>query len=234
MRSTARISLAITVLLLLASMAAHATTYYNMEQMSGWKGCSSCTNSGSGAYFSMTQYVKSPSLNGASTKFYLGSGGSLSDALWYRRMSYSSSPTNFSYTVHYYMTSPWIPTGLEMSTSEMVGSKWYRMDYQCSFYFKVWRTWNASAGSWSNTSVPCNRPSAYAWTTVNFQGHRANGKMYFDTITINGHKYYVNHSSYPKYMGGSSNWVTVHFQLNGNKSQTPFSVWGNEFQLTDW
>ena len=227
--------LALVILMLLTVTALNATTVDHIEDTTGWHSCSSCTKStGIASSYSLTQFLASPSQDGSSSKFHLGTSQPLADVVWFKRISNSSSATRFSYTVHYYYKDASVPTGMEFSASERVGYKWYRWDWQCSYYFKVWRVWDNARGTWVNTSVGCPRPTAYKWTGVNFEGHRANGKVYFDAITINGTKHYVNKSFNPKPMSSSSSSVTVHFQLNGGKSTAGFDAWGDRFSLTYW
>jgi hypothetical protein len=213
--------------------SAAATTVYNIDQQSGWNSCSACANGGIATY-SLTQYISSPSLDGKSAKFHLGGSTPLSDALWFKRVGYNSTVTHFSNDSHYYLKNPSAPSGMEFSVSQHVGTKWYRWDWQCSFFYGIWRTWDSGNSKWVNTSAPCKRPTAYSWTHTTFQGHRANGKVYFDTVTVNGHKYYVNKSFYPKTVDYSGNWITLHFQLNGNSTQTDFDVWGDKFNVSYW
>jgi hypothetical protein len=221
--------------MLLTVVALSATTVGRIEEKTGWHSCSACTKStGTASTYSLSQFLVSPSQDGSSSKFHLGTSEPLSDVVWYKRISDSSSATHFSYTVHYYYTHPSIPTGMEFSANERRGYKWYRWDWQCSYYYGVWRVWDNGHGTWINVPIACTRPTAYKWTTVNFEGHRYNGKVYFDSITINGTKHYVNKSVYPKTMSSSSNSVTVHFQLNGDKSATDFDVWGDQFSLNYW
>ena len=214
--------------------AATPVTVSNIEAMTNWHDCSTCANGAGTAVYSMTQHQASPSLNGNSTKFSLGGTVGLSDALWYRRSVENSKGVNFKYDLNYYYTNPSAPSGMEFSTGEHVGYRWYRWDWQCSFVFGVWRTWDNANGKWVNTTAPCTRPVAYTWTHTIFEGHRYNGKVYFDAVTVNGHKYYVNFSCYPKIVDYSGNWVTIHFQLNGDKVQTPFNTWANKINLTYW
>ena len=223
------------LMLAIVAVASNATTVSRIEDKTGWHSCSSCTKStGTASSYSMTQFLSSPSQDGSSSKFHLSTSQPLADVVWFKRLSNSSSATHFSYTVHYYFKHPNIPTGMEFSANERVGYQWYRWDWQCSYYFGVWRVWDNSRGTWVNTSVGCPRPSAYQWTSVHFEGHRSNGKVYFDAITINGNKHYVNKTFYPKKMSSSSSSVTVHFQMNGDKAATDFDVWGDQFSLTYW
>jgi hypothetical protein len=55
--------------------------------------------------------------------------------------------------------------------------------------------------------------------------------VYFDSVTVNGHTYYVNKSFYPQTISYSGDWITIHFQLNGNTTQTDFDVWGDKFKV---
>ncbi|HEU5399857.1 MAG TPA: hypothetical protein VFU86_00795 [Terriglobales bacterium] len=210
------------------------TTFSNIEAMSGWHACSACANAGGGATYSMIQGVSSPSLNGDSTKFNLGGSTPWSHALFYRNMSYNSTATHFVYDVHYYYKTPGASSGMEFSVSQRKGYKWYRWDTQCSYVTGNWRLWDNKYARWVNTSIPCHRPSPYTWTHVAFEGHRYNGKVVFVSITVNGKKYYVNRSYYPKSMSTSSSRVIIHYQLNGNKYETDYSTWGNKFKLTYW
>ena len=110
---------------------ANATTVSNIDQQSGWNSCSACAKSGIASY-SLTQFISSPSLDGKSAKFHLGGSTPLSDALWFKRIGYNSTATHFSYDLSYYYKTPSAPSGMEFSTSQHVGTKWYRWDWQCS------------------------------------------------------------------------------------------------------
>jgi hypothetical protein len=211
-----------------------ATTFSNIEQMSGWNWCSACAKAGGGAVLSMLRGQGSPSLDGASTKFFLGGATPWSHALYYKRLSSNSTATNFIYDVYYYMKAPSASSGMEFSVSQRVGYKWYRVDTQCSFLNGNWRLWNNSSGHWYDTSVPCRRPAAYTWRHLIIEGKRANGKVVFVSITDAGKKYYLNKSFYPLSMSSSSSSVTMHFQLNGDRNQTDYSVWGDKFKVTYW
>jgi hypothetical protein len=84
-----------------------------------------------------------------------------------------------------------------------------------------------------NTGISCNRPKALTWTHVVFEYARNNGKAQFVSITVNGTKHYVNKSFYPQSKTASGS-VGVHFELNGNSSQTDYMVWMDKMKLTYW
>jgi hypothetical protein len=211
-----------------------ATTFSNIEQMSGWNMCSACAKAGGGSPLSMTRNQKSPSLDGNSTRFFLGGTKPWSHALYYKRLSSNSTATHFIYDVYYYMKTPGNSSGMEFSVSQRVGHKWYRVDTHCSFVHGNWKLWNNSTGHWYNTNISCKRPAPYTWRHVVIEGKRSNGKVIFVSISDNGKKHYLNKSFYPKSMSTSSSSVTTHFQLNGDRYQRDYSAWADKFKVTYW
>jgi hypothetical protein len=211
-----------------------STNHYAIEDKSGWNACSACANAGGEAIVKMTQGITSPSLDGKSAKFFLGGTKPWSHALYYRRMGDNSSATNFVYEVNYYFNNPAASAGMEFSASQRKDYKWYRWDTQCSFVTHYWRLWDNANSTWKDTSIPCNRPSAYKWTKVVFEGKRVDGKVVFVSITVNGHKHYINRGYYPTPKSTKSSSVNIHFQLNGNRYQNDYSVWGDKFKLAYW
>lgn len=210
------------------------STFYDIEEMSGWNWCSACANAGGGAVLGFTQNISSPSQDGDATKFFLGGTTPWSHALYYKRLSSNSTATNFVYEVNYYYKTPSAPSGMEFSMSQRRGYQWYRMDTQCSYLNGNWRLWDNKNGHWVDTSIACPRPSAYKWTKVVFEGKRQDGQIVFVSITVNGNKHYLNRAFYPKQMSYSASSITVHFQLNGNATQTDYSVWGDNFRAHYW
>lgn len=218
-----------------ASAGLHAqTTFTSIDQMSGWQACSACAKGRGTAKFSMTQGQTSPALEGKSTKFYISQTVPYSDALFYRRMSSSSTASHFIYDVYYYYKAPSLSAGMEFSAAQHRPGKWYRFDWQCAYTVGFWRTWDNGNAKWVNLPVPCVRPPAYKWQHVIFEGKRYNGKTVFISFTLNGVKHYVNRTFNPLPVSTTTSWVTFHFQLNGGSTASSFSVWGDKFKLTYW
>ena len=211
-----------------------ATTFSRIEDMSGWEGCSACAGAGGQASYSMQQGISLPSLDGDSTKFNLGGTVPWSHALFHRWMSSNGTATNFVYDVNYYFTNPNASSGLEFSMNQAAGAKWYRWDWQCSYLSGQWKIWDGVNAKWINTAIACTRPSAYTWTHVQFQGKRVNGQTLYVALVINGQTYYINRAVGPTPLSSPAYGVTVRFQLNGDASETDYSVWGDRFSLTYW
>ena len=210
-----------------------ATTYSNIDTMSGWDSCTGCAGGGEAATFSMKQGVSSPSLDGKSMQFFVGGTVPFSHGLWWKRLSSNTTATNFVFDMYYYMKEPQKSGGLEFAMNQSKDNKWYKFSTQCSWNRNEWRVWNSRDGGWVGTGIACNRPAANTWTHVVFEYKRANGKAVFVSITVNGKKSYVNKSFYPQSKTSSGS-VGMHFQLNGNSKQDDYMVWADKMNATIW
>lgn len=210
-----------------------ATTFSKIEQMSGWGSCSDCAGAGGGATYTMSQNQSSPALDGNSTKFSISGTVPFSHGLWWRRMSSNTSATNFILDMYYYMKNPSASQGLEFAANQGRSDGWYKFSTQCSFGNGSWSVWDSKNGGWVKTGIPCTRPAAYAWQHVRFEYQRSGGKAVFVAITINGNRHYVNKSFYPQSKSSSGS-VGIHFQLNGNSTETAYSTWADKMTLTYW
>ena len=76
----------------------------------------------------------------------------------------------------------------------------------------------------------------FHWYCRRFLGlefHRgSNANTEFIAVTINGTKHYFNRTYSPR--ATNSNEINVAFQMDGNKSQTDYSVWLDKVTLTYW
>lgn len=210
------------------------TTFSNIEAMSGWHACSACAGAGGDATYSMTQFLNSPSLNGKSSEFSLGGTTPWSHALFYKTISGNSTASHFVYDLYYYYKTPQASSGMEFAFNQRKGYQWYKWDTQCSYLSGIWKVYDDSGKKWINTSIPCQRPSAYTWTHLILEGTRSNGKVVYVSVTVNGSTHYFNRSVSPQAMSSSASQVGIRYQINGNSTETNYSTWGNEFKMTYW
>src|SRR5438067_4066225 len=175
--------LVITATLSLAPAAfAGTATFSKIEQTSGWGSCTSCAGGGANAIYWMKPNQASPSLDGASTQFFIGGSTPFSHGLWWKRMSSDGTASHFTFDMNYYMVNPAASQGLEFAANQAVGGKWYKFSTQCSFSSGVWRVWDSYNSKWVSTGIACVRPSAYKWNHVVFEYARANSKAVFVSI----------------------------------------------------
>lgn len=215
------------------SIPSSATTWSRIEEMSGWDSCTGCAGGGENATYSMTQHISSPSIDGDSAKFFVGGTTPFSHGLWWRRMTSNTSATNFVFDMYYYMPTPSASHGLEFAANQMRSDGWYKFSTQCTFGQKLWRVWDSKNGGWVSTGITCSRPPANTWQHVVFEYKRANGKAVFVSITVNGQKHYANKSFYPQAKSGDGS-IGIHFQLNGNSTQTDYTTYADKMKLSVW
>ena len=235
MPNAAKGALFLLFLLLAISSTASATTttFSHIEDMTGWDSCTACAGAGGNAIYWMKQGIASPTLDGNTAQFFVGGTTPFSHGLWWRRMSSNTTATHFTLEMYYYFKSPSSSQGLEFAVNQSKDDKWYKFSTQCSFGGNQWRVWDSKNGGWVNTGISCNRPKALTWTHVVFEYARSSGKAQFVSITVNGTKHYVSKSFYPQAKSSSGS-VGVHFELNGNSSQSDYMVWMDKMKLTYW
>jgi hypothetical protein len=220
-----------------ASMTFGATTYSNIDQMSGWTSCSVCAGaggSGPSAYHSMKQNVSSPSMDGRSAQFFLGGSTPYSNALWWKQLGANDNAANFVYDLYYYIKNPSASQALEFDVNQSRSSKKFIFGTECDFKnMKVWKVYDPYNAKWRATSIACSVPKAYAWHHVVLEFHRSSTpSTSFISVTINGSKHYFNRSYAPRSTGARE--INVAFQMDGNKYQSDYTVWVDKIKLTYW
>ncbi len=216
-----------------ASIPSYATAYHHIEDMSGWSSCTACAGGGGNAVYSITQHQSSPSLDGSSTKVFLGGTTPFSHALMWRRMGSASSATHFVLDMYYTIGNPSASQGLEFNANQALSSAWYKFSTQCNLAGGTWRVWDSKNGGWVNTGIACTRPPANTWQHVILEYQRSGGKAVFVAITLNGKKSYVNKSFYPQAKSGDGS-VGIHFQVDGNSTQTDYTTWIDKISFYYW
>ncbi len=219
-----------------ASLAAVAqtTTFANLQNLPGWKSCTACAGGRGRAVSGMTGGVGSPSLDGVSARFDLASKWAFSNALWWLHVADNSSAANFTLDLQQYLADPLAPQAIEYAVTQSLAGGWYKFSTQCSFSRGIWRVWDSHRRAWTATTAPCTRPAAQTWTHLTFQYQRANGMATFVAITVGGQTYYLNQSFRPQPIGGSRNTITVHYQLDGNRTRSSVNAYLDEVSLTVW
>jgi hypothetical protein len=225
------------VFALLASSAFAGTTYYNIDQKSGWESCSVCAGAGGdgpSASHSTKSGVSSPSRDGNSRKFFLGGSTPYSNALWWKQLGPNSGIRNFKYDLYYYITNPSAAQALEFDVNQSVNGKKYIFGTECDIKgTKVWKVYDPYNRKWRTTSIACSYPKAYTWHHVTLEFRRqSDGKTGFVAVTINGSKHYFNRAYAPHSTSASE--INVAFQMDGNKYQTDYTVWVDSMKLSIW
>ncbi len=211
-----------------------AYAYQNIDQMSGWQSCGACAGVGGsgpvGAY-SYQQWVRSPSMDGASMAFYLG-GKAWADALWWKQLGANGSVSHFVYDLYFLLVSPWASQALEFDVNQSVGGRKYIFGTQCNIAAGQWDVWNTAGNYWVHTGIGCGVPPAYKWNHLTLEFARVNGGTQFVAVTLNGVKKYINRWYASKAVNASE--LNTAFQMDLKGTGTGYTTWLDKIKLTVW
>ena len=212
------------------TVSGSGNTFSNIERLAGWY---IYPDQGNPVCSSGPTSVSSPSLDGASGKFYLGPTGSYNNCLWPIRLGSSQTATHFTLDTHYRLSDPALPQGVEFSFNKHIGTKWYKFSVQCSYSKGIFSVWDTAGAHWSPTSIPCQRPALNAWDHLTVNTLISNGKAVFLSLTFNGVTHAINQSFYPVTKADSYSYG-VHFQMDGNKSGAAYETYVDQLTFTAW
>lgn len=213
-----------------------ATTFNDIDHMSGWQSCDSCAGAGgqgpSTPYY-MKQFISNPSMDGKSTEFFLGGTTPYAAALWWKQLGARDSVKHFVYDLWFYMKDPGASQALEFDVNQTVNGQMYIFGTECNLRgSRTWRVWDYYK-RWVDTGISCTTPTAYKWHHLIWEFERTSGgKTRFISVTLNGKKSYVNHYHNPK--PKSVRELNVAFQMDGNSTMTDYKVWLDKVKLSVW
>jgi len=226
----------------------------NLQASRGWNSWGElplaydiCSAPCPGVTWSMTQGIQSPSLSGHSTQYNLGGTTPYSDVLWSLPLigqgstqglpdsSHTLLPTlhNFTYDAYFYPTNLGVTQVLEFDISMYFNGLGLIWGHQCRVAGgNEWDIWDNVSARWVPTGVACN-PVNNSWNHVTIQGQReSDNSLLFQSITLNGVTTTINQ----RYAPGSapSGWwgITVNYQMDGDKKQSPNTTFLDNFSLT--
>jgi hypothetical protein len=227
------------------------------DSTSGWGSCTGgCAGGNSASTFWMQQNQTTPSLDGASTQFYVD-GPAWSNVLFWNKMGAHDSLTHFKFDfwVHLDSNSSTIGQAMEFDTFQFVNGREYMFGTQCDYGTGAWEVWNPQAGTWQKTGVACAKFTPNAWYHITWNFHRSphlnNKNQYYDNFrvvqydsnnnVVANNSYSVNlaYGSGPLPSGWNDN-MGVQFQmdLNGqagvNSNPTTISEYVDKVTLTAW
>jgi len=222
------------VVLCLGAAAFAQTTYRNVDDMSGWQACSTCTGGGAARYVFQQLSNAAFSRDGRSMKLGISGGSAWSHVLAYKTVAPTTSVVrHFIDDVWLLMDKPANANGFSIAGHQTIGGKHYRFSTQCSFLRGLWSIWDTHNGHWLTTSAPCTRPLPLTWQHVVIETERTtDSREHFISITVDGRQSLVNKYVYPESGSGAS--VGVHLEADANGQAAPFNIYWDEFNFTAW
>jgi hypothetical protein len=236
---------------------ASGTTLPNLHQSGGWasfallpKGyqiCQSCQPTGPEASWQMAQGVDTPSMSGNAARFDIGGQTHFADILWNNHLIGSLSSQgvkdpdgtlvpslhDFTYDVYFYGTNLAVSQALEFDINQFFNQEGFIWGHECRIAGgHEWDTWDNVNKHWVATGVPCN-PVSNSWNHVILKVHRtSNDQLVFESITLNGVTSNLNISR--PHGTASAGWhgVTINYQMDGNVTQQPYSIYLDQLNFT--
>lgn len=214
----------------------NATTFTNIEDLTGWQSCSVCAGAGGNgpvAVFSMTQHQASPSLDGSSAKFSIGGTTRYADALWWKQLGAHDAAQNFKYDLDFYATSPQFAEALEFDVNQGIGNMKFIFGTECSPKDgAVWKVWDNAGVAWRSTGITCTAPTAFTWHHLTWEFKRTATQVIFIGFSLDGVTHFVNRTYNAR--AASSQEVNVAFQMDLDSTAQAYSVWLDRVTLAYW
>ena len=212
----------------------------NIQNMPGWQSCSSCAGKGGvgpNVPHSITQKIKSPSMDSEAAQLWLGGSPSThyANALFFNRLMPAATANNFKLDFYFYIQDATKPQAIEMDIFYSRGGHKNYFLTECDTageYSGTWQVSNAVIDTWQHTGLPCHVKS-YAWNHVTLQFYRnPDGSTHFVSVSMNGDMHYVNRD----YPAGAVDSFEMNpaVQLDGDSHQDNFSIWLDKMTVTYW
>jgi hypothetical protein len=230
-------------------------SFTNLQSSGGWSGygqrapdfvdCSPspCKN----ITFSMTKAVKSPTMSGSSSAYYLAGTVPYGDSLWNNHLigdlssqglpdtNHTLVPQyhNFTYDVYFWLGNPGLSQAMEFDLNQFFNSMGFIWGHECRIAGgNEWDVWDNVNSHWVATGIPCY-PNANSWNHLVLQVQRtSDNKLLYQSITLNGVTHtlnqYYNHGSAPSSWWG----VTINFQMDGDSKQSPYTAYLDKLNFT--
>ena len=228
-------------------------TFWHLQSDGGWNGYGQgppnfvdCNPCGKQITWSMYQGMNSPSLSGSSTRYSIGGTGPYWDVLFNNHLigDFSSqglpdtaktlvpSLHGFTYDVYFFGSNLGASEALEFDINQFFGGLGFIWGHECRIAGgHQWDIWDNVSARWVSTGIPCY-PNNNAWNHLTIQVERtSDDRLHYKTITLNGVTHtvnaYYNHGAAPGWYG-----ITINYQMDGNSTQTPYTVYLDKLAFT--
>ena len=210
--------------------------YSKIDQMLGWQSCDVCAGAngqGPATPHWQAQFQRSPSLDGASSEFFVGGSTPYAAALWWKQLGPLDTARFFVYDISFYFSDATAPQALEFDVNQSLNGKKYIFGTECDFKgAKMWRIWDYNL-HWISTGIPCTALTPNRWHRLTWEFERTTaGKTHFIAVTVDGVRKIVERYLTPQPSGAHE--LNVAFQMDGNSSMTDYHVWADNISLTVW
>ncbi len=219
----------------------YATKYSNLENMYPTGKCSSPTCSGGvGSVWNYyaAPYQTSPSLDGASSVFYIDGPAYTTDLFWYK-MGTNTGASHFitDFWVYTDGNTPSHAEALEFDLIQVTNGLKYNWSSQCNYWTKTWDTWNEATLLWVHSNAVCQPLSPNTWHHVSWAVERVGGQTHYLSVTVDGVTQYIS-SSYAWLPALATNWsngaLTFQVQQDLSSAGGSYTIWVDKANVYAW
>jgi hypothetical protein len=209
-----------------------AITFANIDQTAAWTAFPDA-----GANGTLTLGVSSPAQDGSSARFQIGGTGSYHNVHWEDTLVNNSALMHYTMDGYVFMPDPASAQAFQIGLSQAVSNNYYPFKFLCDLKSGgFWKIWDGAGQTWSTTTAACNVTSfpANTWVHVIVDFERTAGnQLKYNTIILN---------EVPTPLGGitfgpatkSPDTILATFGLNGNSTQSTYSVSIDSWNVTAW
>ena len=220
-----------------------AKKFSYVDDMSGWRGCSSCTGN-PGATYWFKQGISSPSMDGKSMKTYVkGSYGAWADNLFVKTLGDQTWAHHIEWSMNFLWNAPKIrqPNGnyvvqaIEFDARMIIGEFKYLFGTQCSYGHGTWDIWNNTKRYWQHTGIACQKWGPNTWHKVTWYLEIDNTHKYLHYVglKVDDKQYWVN-KWLPAGSVSYSKQFLVQFEQDTDRYGDPWYLWVDRLDVALW
>lgn len=222
----------------------NAKLFNGIDQMSGWIACSACANSGTASSYWFKQWVRNPSLDGASMQTYIkGSYDSWADDLFVKKFGDQTWARNIEFSMNFLWNAPktkqsngrYVVQAIEFDARMLIGEFKYLFGTQCNYAYGTWDIWSNTGYKWEHTALPCQKWAPNSWHKVTWyftidDNHKS---LHYVAVRVDGVDYKVD-----KWMAAGSvpynKEFLVQFEQDTDQNGDPWYLWADNIQVALW
>lgn len=219
-----------------------AVVYSNIEEraVSSWFSCRSrdCSGSDAWATYWVAPYQSTPSLDGASTQFYV-SGNAWADVLWAAKLGGAAASKTHFILDYWLKPNADTLTHAEALEFDVVmaynGRKW---DFSHQFHYGAghFDTWDGVTLNWVHTNMALPKLDPNTWHHIKLYGERVSDQTHNISLTLDSTTYQIP-SQYAWHYTKASNWansISVQVQIDINSKPGTASEYVDKMNLYLW
>jgi hypothetical protein len=193
-----------------------------------WTPCAAPTCS---AVTNASTPVVAPSPN-TSSKFSYAGNAAFQGGKWTANTTVPSSSSTYALDFWLNVPNTTTPYQINFGLTQIVGGEKYSFQAQCQLQStQHWRFWSDSGGNnWLDSGQTCSLVAGQ-WVHIVVHFNRANNKLNYTDVVVNGVTVPVNLSTDP-IASGSGDSVQLAVTLGGNANPDAYSIYVDEMELT--